>query len=514
MPTRLLLDGEDLASLVRRVCAEMGPDAVIVKAERVRTGGIGGFFAKEHFELTVEVPEPRPRIPRRRPVVAPAPGPAAAPAVGLSALIDAADAAEVHDAAPRVSTDAATFASVLASIDDMADVPGGAHAGVEGRLAATPVVEHQGARRIEDLGVVGAAGAAGPVGAAVSAVDATAVAGVDAGATPGGEAAGAPALPPARFAPRGAVVTPVAFDPIRAGIPTQAGAPESGATEPAGAADEVGAAEEAGAADEVGGTDGSGASAAAGAVGPGPGSTSAATPDGAPRPPDGAPRPPGGDRRALLALGVPSALLGDGPLDEPLPLSSLLASMTRPPTLLRTSGAIVAVVGEKAEALAVATQMAGRLRLDPHDVVLAGEMQPVAGHGRRLLSPSAAARYRARVTDGEQVSIVALGVGPGAEDRRAAAELLAELGADQTWAVLDARRKAADLRAWMAAVGGAVAGGGGFDAVAAASVHETQEPGTVLGLGTPVGWIDGLPATPVVWAALLSERLGTGAHWD
>jgi hypothetical protein len=36
----------------------------------------------------------------------------------------------------------------------------------------------------------------------------------------------------------------------------------------------------------------------------------------------------------------------------------------------------------------------------------------------------------------------------------------------------------------------------------------------VLDLGTPVGWVDGLPATPVVWAALLSERLVDDAHGD
>ena len=51
MPTRLLLDGEDLAGLMYRIRTEMGPDAVIVKAERVRTGGVAGFFAKERFDL-------------------------------------------------------------------------------------------------------------------------------------------------------------------------------------------------------------------------------------------------------------------------------------------------------------------------------------------------------------------------------------------------------------------------------------------------------------------------------
>jgi hypothetical protein len=167
-------------------------------------------------------------------------------------------------------------------------------------------------------------------------------------------------------------------------------------------------------------------------------------------------------------------------------------------------------VGEGAQVLPVATQLAQRARLNAQDVVLAGSIEAVAGHGRRLLSPAAAARHRARLTETDPVNIVALGVGPEAEDWSAAAELLAVLAPDQTWAVVDARRKPSDLRAWMSAI----APDRPFDVVAAAWVHETQEPGTVLDLGAPVGWLDGLPATPVVWAAVLSERMDAGARWD
>ena len=477
MPRRLLLDGEDIAALMRRVRAEMGPNAVVVKAERVRTGGVAGFFAKEHFELTVEVPDPGSRIPRRPLARRPA---APSRAAGISALLDAADAAEARSAGgsplpptppagpgepaqlgwiaakpvdrvpgepaaierapmgagaadlgaadpgaaetgPRLSTDAVTFASLLASIDDMADAP--APAGVVLPAAAQAAVV---------LAV--------PMVAAV----APGVPAVAPGVAPGPVhlPIAARALTAARFARAGAVVTPVKLEPIGR-VPSR-------------------------------------------------------------------PRAGGGDRRALHALGVPPALLGDGPIDETLPLSDLLARLDRPPSLLRAPGAIVVVVGEKLQALAVASQLAERARQDPHEVVLAGDMQGIAGHGRRLLSASAAARHRERIAADDQVSIVALGVGPTPQDWPDAAALLSELGPDQAWAAVDARRKPADLRAWMSAVGGTRA----FDVVAAAAVHETQEPGTVLGLGVPVGWIDGLPATPVVWAAVLSERLDVGARWD
>ncbi len=116
---------------------EFGPTARIVRAERIRTGGVAGFFARERYELTVEVPEaPRPR-PRalRQPPAAAAGGP-----VGIDALLAAAEAAEaddptslsgasatgsagsgpVDDGTPRVSTGAESFASVLEQVRAMA----------------------------------------------------------------------------------------------------------------------------------------------------------------------------------------------------------------------------------------------------------------------------------------------------------------------------------------------------------------------------------------------------------
>ena len=53
----LLLEGDDLEALLSRVHAEGGPGARIVRAEKVRQGGFMGFFARERFEVAVEVPE-------------------------------------------------------------------------------------------------------------------------------------------------------------------------------------------------------------------------------------------------------------------------------------------------------------------------------------------------------------------------------------------------------------------------------------------------------------------------
>jgi hypothetical protein len=55
-PTSSLLtvEAETAEEALERISAELGPDARIVAAERVRRGGIAGFFAKEMVQLTAE----------------------------------------------------------------------------------------------------------------------------------------------------------------------------------------------------------------------------------------------------------------------------------------------------------------------------------------------------------------------------------------------------------------------------------------------------------------------------
>jgi hypothetical protein len=54
-PLRLLLEGPDLHTLLDQIRREYGAEARIVQAEKVRRGGVGGFFAHERFHIQVEV---------------------------------------------------------------------------------------------------------------------------------------------------------------------------------------------------------------------------------------------------------------------------------------------------------------------------------------------------------------------------------------------------------------------------------------------------------------------------
>lgn len=129
MSRRLLLEGGDLPALMARVRQECGPDARIVRAERVRSGGVAGFFAREHYELTVEVPVPRGIDAADEDELALA-GAAGAAAGGFGGPVGTAGPAGTDE--PRVSTNGAVFADVL---DQVRALAGGPPAGWAG---ATP----------------------------------------------------------------------------------------------------------------------------------------------------------------------------------------------------------------------------------------------------------------------------------------------------------------------------------------------------------------------------------------
>jgi hypothetical protein len=143
----LLLEGKSITALLAQVRAEHGDDVTIVAAEKIRSGGVGGFFAKERYALTVEVepgsdtPVPAVmhdlaatgtrtnRTPDVHSVMHDRVDPVLAPGslLDLAAAIDEAEAAEnsvilatrpMHSPAeqPMLSTTSPEFASILARL--------------------------------------------------------------------------------------------------------------------------------------------------------------------------------------------------------------------------------------------------------------------------------------------------------------------------------------------------------------------------------------------------------------
>lgn len=419
MPTRLLLEGADLAELMVHVRAEFGPTARIVRAERVRTGGVAGFFARERYELTIDVPDApvaRPQsLLRRRGVTAAslAGGAGGAPAAsGIDALLAAADAGDDGFGPEAPGTD------VLPA--------GGAAAGVpEARGPRVSTGEEAFVSVLEQISAM-------------------------TGAVPPEHQIEVP--PPA--AER-------TFEPI---APPVVPAPA-----PAPAVEQVPLAP-------------------------------------VPVPPAPAATPGAVTAAALADLGVPAALLaacGAGPVE----LARLLAAVPAAPPVPREPGTVLVVAGPPEDAVRVADLLALRHGASP--VVHAGDAEAPGATARRLTTPAAAARWRTDRPETDTVTVVALGVRPGRTREDAAAELLAALAPEQAWGVVDARSKSRDCLRWIGAVGARRP----LDALAVGGLFETSEPGTVLGLGVPVAWIDGVPASRVAWAAALGEHLPPGTVW-
>ena len=95
MPKLQTFDGPELDAVLARVRREAGPDAKIVSATKVRSGGLGGFFSKEAFKVTVELAEaPAPEAAAPAPAPAPAERPLVPPPASIFELADLVDEAE------------------------------------------------------------------------------------------------------------------------------------------------------------------------------------------------------------------------------------------------------------------------------------------------------------------------------------------------------------------------------------------------------------------------------------
>lgn len=482
MPTRLLLEGSDLAELMGQVRAEFGPAARIVRAERVRSGGLAGFFARERYELTIDVPDPAPTpVPSLRARRAALAARGGAPALsGMDALLAAADAADGAPAlesvpeqpgpedAPRVSTGEAAFADLLEQMRALSGLP------PEDRVVEVPADSPAWAADAD------------PAGSRAATLDpASAESGADVidSATAGSRI---DTLDPVPGGSRTDVVDPVpaadapdVIDRALAGAAWDAvpgtGDPRARVFEPTTAPT------------LPVGTVGTGA-----AVGPEFGH-------------DRAPASGPVTRAHLADLGVPApllALVGDGPVQ----LSRLLSAVPSAPVLPRDPGAVLAVVGLPEDALRVAELLVMR-HTSSGAVVRAGDLDAPAA--RRLTTPAAATRWRQQLDPHAELTVVAVGVAPGRSRESAAADLIAALAPTQLWAVADARSKPRDCTRWLGGVGAVRA----VDALAVTGLFDTSEPGTVLGLPVPVAWIDGVPASRMAWAAALGEHLPPGTDW-
>jgi hypothetical protein len=125
-PTRAF-DAPTLDEAMARVRAELGPDAEVVEASRVRRGGVGGFFAREWVEIVARPATTSPAATPSAP--APPPVPPALPTEPASSVLDIVErvneiersaAAETTIDLTEPSTERETFGDVLRRIVEQA----------------------------------------------------------------------------------------------------------------------------------------------------------------------------------------------------------------------------------------------------------------------------------------------------------------------------------------------------------------------------------------------------------
>jgi hypothetical protein len=452
VPTQLQLEGPDLESLLNRVKTELGAGARIVRAEKVRTGGVGGFFAKQRFEISVEVegsgatlpghpvaPAPLLDLPGLHAPVTPA-SPASRPGLRTPSaptvpaplldrpsapvsLLDLADQVSASErtasrsssspTAPAVSTETSSFAGMLAKL---------------GVASGQPEVPAHGPPDVREQRPARPSAASGQ---------------------PEVPAHGPPDVPEQRPAvPRQRVASePTTALSLR---PLSELAVRTGRAWPATVA---------------------------------------------------LPSPQSGQ---LARLGLPEHLR---PAPEEGALyPALVQSLRRLPKVPRTTnraGAVLAVVGPLPLALDVAREIARDLGLPVATAVVLASSR----RGRSELpakqvvrTPEIAAERRELWRRRRNLTIVAVDAPLSAAGAAQARAFLSALGPVTTYGVVEATRKAHDVGAWTRALGG-------VQAIALTGVEETADPAAVLELGIPVGRLSGRPATAAAWATLLADRL-------
>ncbi len=503
MPTRVLLEGPAIEPLLAQVRDEYGSSVRIISADKVRSGGFGGFFAKQHYELSVEVPDADEREVARRSRPA-----AEEPPQTLEQLLARAESRD------RIAPD-----DNPATVDRLT-----------GRDAGMGDAEAAVGRAGPGAGSPGAAGrAAADPGAAFAEL----MAGLDkADTNPWVRPGPRPEAETGR--PDGPTVRP--FRPAQAtGSPVNGGGSTTRPLPPVPSLAEL-----------MGGLGVSDAPAPTNAAAnraaqnPAPPRTAAAAYGLVPT----SPAPAGhglAETLAGLGLGVPSAAPGHtvqatttaqppatmrpGQADQVqlnlmkvgLPeamaaqivggdtyagVLGVLAARPSAPPVPDAPGEILVLCGDLDHALPIGRKLCEQAGIDQAHLLLGGPTAAGTGmHSSRVLGdPPAAAAKADRLQGADHAWIVLVDAPVGGTDPIWVSDMCDALGATAVWAVVDATRKTADTARHLRALGE-------VEALVVHSVDITSDPATVLGLDLPIVSLDGKPATPHAWAAMLCARI-------
>jgi hypothetical protein len=485
VPTRVLLEGPAIEPLLAQVRDEYGSRVRIISADKVRSGGVGGFFAKQHYELSVEVPD--------------------------ESTEDRSDMAQ----RAKTADNGHTLERLLerAESQDRMDEPkktASPSFGTASPKKVAPAMFGRATRADDDIAAdfgadAGRSAALSDTGAAFAEL----MAGLDASGHTEIERPTPKVKPPREevptvrpFRPAAAAEAPVNPKPAHATTTPQ---PTPKPTPPPAPPPHVA---EHSLADRIGGLSDSEVE-----VDPPSAGLSAAEAYGLNPEPVAPVAARHGNEvtdndpvvRNLISVGMPAAMaeqITGG--DTYAGVLSVLAARPSAPGIPDGPGEILVLAGDLNTGVAIARQMLDQIEVPENHLLLAAPSIAGTGlHSSRLIStPEAAAARVDKLHTAEAAWIVVMDAPVGGTNPLWVNEMCDALGATALWAIVDATRKTADTARHLRTLGE-------VEALVAHGVELTGDPASVLGLDLPIYSLDGKPATPHSWAAMLCARIAS-----
>ncbi len=206
----------------------------------------------------------------------------------------------------------------------------------------------------------------------------------------------------------------------------------------------------------------------------------------------------------LVRLGLPARFVPRGMAGSAL-RTALVESLDRLPRateLPKTKGVVVAIVGIGARPVLLGRSVSEELGLDPDEVVVATQTE-IDGVPAwlQITEPEAADERRRSWRRRDHLTFVAISQPSLTAAAPWAGDMLDRLEPTQLWGLASAGWKPEDVDAWSRRLGG-------FDMLALDRLVDTVSPASMLSLGLPIGRLDADAATPERWADELLARIG------
>lgn len=190
-------------------------------------------------------------------------------------------------------------------------------------------------------------------------------------------------------------------------------------------------------------------------------------------------------------------------------LEEILDELPSPASAPRRAGEVLAIVGESTAAIQAARSCARTLRIPAERIGVAGlAVEEATAFGLRYFSGPAdvqRARDELEAFDTPSVVVIATDAATNDPDDPWVGDVVAAMCPTATWAVVDARWKIEDSRAYLDRLVG-------VDALVVHSAQLSVSPASVWDLDLPLGLLDGRPPTTFAWTGLLLGLLGTDAR--